>query len=181
MRRALLIAAAVLITAGAAGQAKERAADKPPETPALFRQLTDCRAIADAAQRLACYDRQVAALDAATQSREIVIADKQQVRQARRGLFGFTAPLGRLLGIGGGDDDAEEIKRLETTVTEVRRTREGALKLVFGENGTWEQIDTRSFGLTPRVGNKAVISKGALGSYIISVDGMPGIKFRRVE
>jgi hypothetical protein len=181
MRRLAMIAIAVLPVCGGSAAAKDEPA---PETPAIYRELIDCRAIADPAARLECFDRRVAALDSAMQSRDLVIADKQQVRAARRGLFGFAAPLGRLLGIGGGDDEADAddgVKRLETTVSEVRRTRDGALKLVFAEGGTWEQIDTRSFALTPRVGNKAVIVRGALGSYIVSVDGMPGIKFRRVE
>ncbi len=181
MRRLTMVLVAVLPLGNGMAVAKDEPA---PETPALYRELIDCRTIAEPVARLECYDRKVAALDTAMQSRELVIADKQQVREARRGLFGFAAPLGRLFGIGGGndaDDDNDAVRRLETTVTSVGRARDGVLKLTFAEGGTWEQIDTRQYALTPRVGNKAVIVKGALGSYIVSVDGMPGIKFRRVE
>ncbi len=150
------------------------------ETPLLFRQLVDCRAIADAAARLACYDERVSELDTATKSKNLVVADRKEIRQVRKGLFGFSLPkIGGLFG--GGGDDADDVKRIETTVTSVSTTRSGELRLVFAEGGTWEQIDVRSFVLRPRPGLKAEITKGSFGSYYVSVDGQPGIKMRRVE
>ncbi len=154
---------------------------KPDGPPQLFRELLDCKSVADPAARLGCFDQRVAALEAATQKKDIMIADREQVRNARRGLFGFAAPIGKLLGFGGDDDENEEaVKRLETTVTSVS-SRSGNLILRFAEAGTWEQTDRNSFPLAPEPGNKAVITRGALGSYFVSVDGMAGLKFRRVQ
>lgn len=157
-------------------------------SPKLFRDLVDCRAIAADAERLACYDRQVAALARAEEAKDIVVADRAEVREARKGLFGFSVNLGRIFDFGGkgkgGSDDAaeaEEIKRIDTTVTAVGRIRDGGLRLVFAEGGTWEQIDTRGFALAPRAGQKATITRGSFGSYYVSVDGQPGIKMRRVQ
>ena len=178
----LRAAGIILVLALAASPAL---ADDPKSggSPQLYQQLLDCKAEADPAARLACYDQRVAALQLATDKKEIMIADKDQVRKARRGLFGFAAPIGKLLGFGGDDDDAAEaeaVKRLETTVTSVF-SRGGNLMLRFAEAGTWEQTDRFTFPLRPEVGNKAVITRGALGAYFVSVDGMAGIKFRRVE
>jgi hypothetical protein len=172
--------AGVLASISAPALAKDEG--KPPETPKIVRDLLDCRAIVDSAARLACFDATAAAFDNAAQSREIVIADKEQVRSARRGLFGFATPIGKLFGFGGDDDSGDEaINRVDTTVKEVRQSRDGNLKLVFAEGGTWELNDRTSFPLTPRVGDKATIRRGSLGSYFVSVDGMAGLKFRRVE
>lgn len=177
---ALALGGAALAVASLGGPALAKDPDMKTETPALFRQLVDCRAIADATARLACYDARVAELDKAAQTRDIVVADRKEVRQARKGLFGFSLPnIGKLFG--GGDDEADEVKRVDTTVSTVSTTRAGMLKLVFAEGGTWEQIDTRNFVLRPKHGQKAVITKGSLGSYYVSVDGQPGIKMRRVE
>lgn len=182
---------AILLAAGSPAPAADRpAADYraagPVRRPELFSRLLDCRAIADSAQRLACYDRQVAALDSAAQNREIVITDRAQVQEVRRSLFGFTAPLGRMLGAagdaaGGAGGDADDLKQIDTTVTAVRRSRDGGWKLGFAGSGTWEQADTRNWALSPRVGNAARIVRGALGSYFVSVNGQPGIRMRRVE
>jgi len=151
----------------------------PEKAPQLYQQVLDCQKVTDPKNRLDCFDRQVAVLDKATQSNDIVIADREEIRKARRGLFGFSVPVGRLLGIGG-DDDPNEVKRLDTSVTGVRRLPDG-WELTFAEGGTWSQIDVRSYVMSPKVGQKAVISRAAFGSYLISVDGQSGIKFRRTR
>lgn len=179
-RFVLPVAAAMLLAAGAPA-----VADQPQkaEGPELYRQLVACKDLADPGERLGCYDRQVAAFAAATDKRDIVIADREEVRKTRRGLFGFTAPIGRLLGMGedAKGKDADEIDTLETKVARVGRSSGGGWRLTFEEGGTWEQIDTRGFVLSPKIGQKAVISKAALGSYFVSVDGQRAIKMRRVQ
>lgn len=169
-------AAIATFSAGAHGAGREPSSDKPP---AAYQKVADCRAVADPSQRLACYDQAVAALDQALQTHDVVMADREEVQKAKRGLFGFTAPIGHLLGLGG-NDDADRVKQIDTTVTAVRHNRDGWL-LTFAEGGTWQQIDMRDFVLAPKEGQKARITSGALGSYFVSVDGQMARKFRRVE
>lgn len=171
------VSAATLAIAASAGAQDKGGADSAP--PAAYQQVAQCRSVADPTERLACYDRSVTALDQALTRHDVVIADRAEVQKTKRGLFGFTAPIGHFLGLGD-KDGADEIKQIDTTVTAVRHTRDGWL-LTFAEGGTWQQIDLQDFPLSPKVGNKARISRGALGSYFISVDGMNGRKFRRVE
>lgn len=166
----------VLLAAPASGREPQIGA----ETPLLFRQVVDCRAVADATARLACYDSRVSELERATISKELLVTDRKEIRQARHDLFGFTLPkIGKLFG--GGGEDADEIKRIDTTVRSVGTTRDGSLRLVFAEGGTWEQIDVRNFVIRPKPGLKAVITKAFMGGYYVSVDGQPGIKMRRVD
>ena len=172
------IVAAAMLAGSTAGWAKDRA--RKDEPPAIVRELVDCRATANRDARLACYDRQVDVFVAATEKGDIVVTDREQLQKARKGLFGFAAPIGKLLGFGGDDDDKDEIKRIETTVASVRRV-EGGWRLGFAEGGVWEQNDVKNFVMSPKVGQKARISKAALGSYFVSVNGQPGVKFRRVE
>lgn len=176
----------IVFAAAALGIAAPAAAeDARPAEPELYQKMVACKDIAEPAERLACYDRQVTAFAAATSSREIVIADREEVRKTRRGLFGFAAPIGRLLGLGSdeGKDGAgrEEIDKLETKVARVGRTADGGWRLTFDEAGTWDQIDTRGWVMSPKIGQVAVISRGALGSYLVSVDGQRAIKMRRVN
>lgn len=150
------------------------------DQPAPYRQLLACRDLSDAAARLACYDRQVADLDQATQKNEIVIADKKAVETAKRGLFGFATPVAKLMGFGGNDDAAEELKEVSTTVTAVRHGKSGWI-LEFEDGSTWEQNDTRDFVLSPKIGNTAEIARGALGTFTVSVHNQRPIKMRRVR
>lgn len=179
-RTVFVLAGGALVGAWLMVPALAREARPAPETPMVFRQLVQCRELADPTARLACYDARVSDLDKAAQSRDLVVADRNEVRQARKGLFGFTLPkIGNLFG--GGDDDAEEVRRIDTTVSSVGMTRNGSLRLVFADGGTWEQIDVRNFVIRPKAGQKAAVTKGSMGSYYVSVDGQPGIKMRRVE
>lgn len=171
-----LTAAMATFSASAQGAGRDSSSEKPP---AAYQKVADCRAIADPAQRLSCYDQAVAALDQALQTHDVVMADRADVQKAKRGLFGFAAPIGHLLGLGG-DDETDQVKQIDTTVTAVRHNRDGWL-LTFAEGGTWQQIDMRDFVLAPKPGQKARITSGALGSYFVSVDGQTGRKFRRVE
>lgn len=152
-----------------------------PKPPPLFQQVLDCKAVSDASARLACYDEKVTALGAATEKRDIVITDKAELRQTKRGLFGFALPISRLFGGGKDEDKADEVKRLETSVVSARHSRDGDWLVTLQEGGTWEQTDSKGFALSPKTGQKAVVTKGSFGSYFVSVDGQPGVKMRRVQ
>ena len=179
MNKAYLLAAAILALCSqsmAAADPREEAKDRPEP----YRQLVACRELQEAQARLACYDRQVAALEQATSRHEIVIADKKAVDTAKRGLFGFAAPVAKLMGFGGSDAAGDELKAIETTVTGVRRAAPGWV-IDFEDGSTWEQNDTRDFVLSPKIGNEAKIERGLLGTFTVSVRGQRPIKMRRVK
>lgn len=155
-------------------------AAKPSETaapPAIYTALLDCRTIADPQARLACFDAKSEVLATATAQHTIVVADKEELRKARRGLFGFALPTTGLLA----DGEEEEIKRFETAVASARTNRDGRWIVVLAPGGTWEQIDSRELALAPRANQKVVITHGALGTYFVSIDGQVPLRMRRVQ
>lgn len=158
---------------GQAGEAKQQTA--PPK---VLADLFACRQILDPQTRLNCFDNQASALAGASERREILIADKGEVERTRKGLFGFSLPTTPLLD---SDRDRAEMRQLETTVDSARRSRQGGWIIKMVEGGTWEQIDFKELALSPKPGQKIVITKGALGSYFIGVDGQPAIKMRRIQ
>ncbi len=158
-------------------------AEEKREQPILFRNLLDCRAIADNAERLACYDRSVGAIQTAQEKKDIVVVDRKEIRETRKSLFGFTLPKIGLFG--GGKDEEEEkgedaVTELESKVAAARMVRGGAWSLQLdGTGGTWETLsDLQS---EPRVGDKVRIKKASLGSYLGQVGINRGVRFRRVE
>lgn len=152
--------------------------NQQPPQPKVLTDLLACRQIADPAARLACFDAQTAALAGATERSDIVVADRSEVERTKRGLFGFSVPSSSILGVG---PDQQEVKRLETKVTGARRSRDGGWVVSVAEGGTWEQIDSKPLALSPKPGQKVVITKGSLGSYFVSVDGQPAMKMRRIQ
>ncbi len=149
-----------------------------PKQPQAFRDLLECRQVTEPAARLACFDKQAAVLADADAKHLIVVADKAEVQRAQRGLFGYALPSTTILG---SDGSQEQVKRLETTVVSARLSRDGAWIVTLVEGGTWQQMDSRELPLSPKPGQKVVITKGALGSYLVSVDGQPAMKMRRIQ
>jgi len=171
---AFLIPLAVVAIAPAAG--KEKKSEKR-DAPAAFKELVACRQIADSAARLACYDRQVASLEQAQSAGEVVVADRQQVEQAQKGLFGYSIPKSNLLGNEGGG----EINQIEAVLASARQFEYGRWRLVMEDGAVWDQVDTETLAVNPRPGAKIVIKRASFGSYTARIGGQPPIKVRRVQ
>jgi hypothetical protein len=152
-------------------------AQKMPKTatPKLFEEVVNCRAIQDSAQRLACYDRSVAALETAQKSNELYVADKAAMKEARRGLFGFSLPKLKIFG----DEDLGDLDEMETTVASVSSGQRGYI-ITLPDGARWAQTDKRYMD-KPKVGAKIKIEKAALGSFMASINGKPGFRVERIN
>src|SRR5580692_2504111 len=95
---------------------------KPPGRAELVKALSDCRAITDPTDRLACYDKAAAALDEAQTKGDVVIVDRQQAQAVKRQAFGFN--LGAALSIfdrPGGKEGAKD-KEADESITAIARS-----------------------------------------------------------
>ena len=172
------LATACLIMAliPAAALAKDKKAGDPP--PAVFQAVIDCRTIGDSAARLACYDASVATLADAQKSDDLFVASKDDMRKARRGLFGLSLP--RISIFGGDEDDPEDklqVKEIDAVLSAVGGGI-GRWALTLDDGATWVQTDGAYIN-TPKVGAKVHIKRGALGSYVANVNGGMGFKVKR--
>lgn len=168
---------AIAASFGLAAASAAFAAPNRPERPEILTRVVQCRAIADAAARLACFDREVAAMDDAQTSGQLVAMDRQQVRRTRRSLFGLGLPD---LGIFG-DDNEEEESRIESTVRSASRDANGKWIIVLADGARWGQIDSRELTLDPRPGQPIRIRRAALGSYLANVNNQVAIRVRRLN
>lgn len=154
-------------------------AKDPPKPSPLVGQLQACRAIADPAERLACYDKQAGALLDATSKGDVAIVDKSEVRQARKSLFGFAMPK---IPFFSGDDSADAVSdTLESTVKSASGIGYGKYRVVIAEgNAVWETTESYGTMRDPRAGDKIVIKRGPLGSYLLRIGSNRGVKGKRV-
>lgn len=148
------------------------AADEQP-LPKVFSDVLDCRQIADAEQRLACFDRAVLALESAQQSKSVVVVSEEEVRKTRRGLFGFALPRIGLFG-GGDDDDQEEVNEISSAITSFSGGT-GRWVVTLDDGAVWEQTDG-AFVKKPQVGQTILIRRAAFGSFMGRIDN--GVAFR---
>lgn len=162
-----------LLVAALPAQAKDKPLDGPP--PAVFQAVVDCKALSDPAARLACYDKAVSAMDAARTAKELVVTDRAAVREAKRGLFGLSLPSIKLFG--GGDNDDDEVKEIESKISAIRMASDGFPVFTLEDGARWKQTDGRN--TFPKAGQKIRIRKASLGSYVASIDGQPGVRVIR--
>nr|WP_314442097.1 hypothetical protein [uncultured Sphingomonas sp.] len=165
----------LLLAGGAAGA---QTANDGRTSPVVVREVLGCRSLTDAGQRLACFDRAVAALGEAQSKGDLVTLDRQEVRNTRRSLFGLTLPNLRIFG---DEDNSEEGSEIETTIVRAAAGPDGKWIFQLAEGGRWAQTDTRKFIVDPRAGQTIKIRRTALGSYTANVNDQRGIKVKRLN
>jgi hypothetical protein len=175
MRRCSIIASVFYVVA-VAGAATAKDNDKGEEAiaPPVFQAVLDCKAIADPTERLGCFDRSVAAMETANKAKDLVVADRSTMREARRGLFGLTLPNIKLFG----GDDKEEVTEIESTIASFRAAKDGFLIFELEDGARWKQTDGKQ--QFPKVGDKVKIRKAALGSYMANIGTKTGIRVIRL-
>lgn len=175
VHRVLLALGLAFATAGVA-RAEEPATRDPGAAKALFA----CRAIAAETERLACYDREVGALEEAEAADKVVIVDQTEIKKARRDLFGFTLPRIGLFGKRDGTP-AEEIERVEETLASFGSDSSGRALFTLGNGARWLQIDNQPVLGEPKAGDAVVIESAALGSYKARIGSRRAIRVRRLN
>jgi hypothetical protein len=170
MRHALPLAILTLALAAPA-LAKD---DEPPRTPQVVQDVVDCKAVTDPSARLACYDAKVAVMATGIEKRELVVADREMLRDAQRGLFGISVPKIKLFGAGG----QEELKEIESTISAVRTANDGLPIFILADNSRWKQVDGRNvFG---KSGDSIRIKRMPVGGFMANVDGQSGVRVVRL-
>lgn len=171
-----LLPLAAIIVAGAAAPAAAQLTGN--ERPEALDRLLGCRALEAADARLACFDREVAAFEAAQAANQLVVMDRQQVRRTRRSLFGLVLPD---LGIFGDNnaDPEEAVAEIETTIRSAAQNGLGKWVMVLEDGARWIQLDTRTLPRDPRGGMPIRIRRAAMGSYLANIDGQVAIRIRR--
>jgi hypothetical protein len=171
MKHIIAIGAAVgALTAGAALAAG-------PATAPVVDDIVKCRAEANDARRLACYDKAAGVLAKATDEGSIAVVTREDVKKTRRSLFGFNIP--KLPFFADDESTKEDMPdEIDTTLKSFRVTRDGNLTMVMEDGAVWRT--TEPMRRVPKPGAKIKIMKAAMGSFFIKIDGARGLRGMRV-
>ncbi len=161
------IVASLILSSAAQAQAQAQAQDVADR---VLGPARECRRLAGDQARLACMEREIAALDQAVAAGRIQILDRTELRAARKSLFGLTLPAIDLFSRRAGDKDDDAFIEINTHVRSARALSNGRGEIILAEPGdpTWQTTDTMNF--PPRPGTAVRIRKGAMGGYFIKVD-----------
>lgn len=149
-----------------------------PATPdPLVDAIARCLPIADASARLSCLDAGARALVAGIDRHEVTIVRREEVRRARRDLFGIAGDPGDALP----GAAAERIDTLDTAVASAVRGGNDRWVIRLAQGGRWETTDAWIVGRDPRPGTPVSIRRGSLGSYVMKVGGERTVRVRRIN
>jgi hypothetical protein len=174
MTRALFLALFCLAV-GSAAAAQEADGKKSQ----VLTRVVDCRKLTDAGERLACYDREVSAMEAAEARKDLVVVDRDQLRKTRRTLFGLTLP--NLSVFGDDNQDEEGVQRIDTTIKSVTQGPYGKWILTLEDGARWAQLDSIELPVDPKPGHNIKIRRAAMGSYLANIKDQTAIRVRRVQ
>lgn len=169
----------ILLAAVLIGTPVVAAAQPAAQRPAQFEALTRCRTVGNDAARLDCFDRAVAAMQAAEGRGEILLVDRHQVRQTRRRLFGLPLPEFSLFGSRENPADQPRLVEGVIAAATLDRNRDWLVRLQDGAE--WLQRDDHVLALEPRPGQRVIVTRNAIGTFMMRVNGQPGIRVKRVR
>lgn len=151
------------------------AAKKPlPQGSAKIDSLLKCRSVTDPAQRLACFDANVATLGTAIASKDVIIVDRKRAEEANHQLFGFAAPaIGQLFGIG-------DLDHIDSTLKSSGYNSEGGITVTLADGSRWSQQDDKAMFGSLRPGTPVTVVRGLMGSYVVRIKGQIGFKAIRI-
>lgn len=164
------------LVAGAALAATCAAAQSPAERVDAFDALVRCRAIPEAAPRLACFDQAAARLDQAEKAGDVLVVDRVQVREARKSAFGFEFDGFKLFNRG--DRPEAPLKNVDLIAASVSGG-DGRWIFVTEDGQVWRQVDQEGLSRRPKKGSVLAVRTAAMGSFFMNVDGQRAIRVRR--
>lgn len=153
------------------------AAGSPSTPDPLVDAIARCLPITQADARLACLEAGARALVAASERQEVSVVRREEVRRARRSLFGISGDPGDVLP----GATAERIETLDTTVTAATRGGNDHWVLRLAEGGRWETTEAWTVGRDPKPGTTVSIRRGSLGSYVMKVGSERAVRVRRLN
>lgn len=168
----IAVAAVALLGCSAAS-----AEDRP--RPAVLNDLTACRSIAADAERLACFDRQAAALDDAEKRGDVLVADQAEVRKTKRTLFGLNLPDFSLFRKRDDAPEEPEIREIDTTLAAASYSNR-AWTFVMADGARWRQTDPLTL-FEPKAGDKVHIKRAAMGSFFLKVGNQRAVRAQRIN
>ena len=152
--------------------------------------LLACRRIPHSAARLACFDRQSALLAGMLAKRPVPgSAERPAASVASAASTDPDLSPGRTFGLAPAQIEAREavvvklpqqLNRITSRIVALERTADGREIFTLSNHQVWAQLNAGG-GLFARVGDVVTISRGWLGSYLLSLPSRRSCKVTRIR
>lgn len=179
MRKVIIAATAIALSTPVVAQRPRAAGSDDTNGVAIVSDIAACRAITVAAARLACFDKAAATLGDALAQKNIVVLDRQAVRETRKSLFGFNLPRLPFFGGRDGDEDPPEAREIEAVIASARPLQHDNWRIRLQDGATWQTTEAFRGFSNPAAGSSVTITRGSLGSYSMRIDKQRAVRVMR--
>lgn len=171
-----LLALAAPVQAQDSGRASDRA----------LAPLVACRPIPDPRARASCYDGALDRLQQAVAGRQVVVMDREQVREDRRSAFGFVGetvprpkPVRQPKSARGTAALPEDIATIDTTATSASPFGYDRWTIRLATGAIWRTTEA-GIATAPRAGSPIHIRRGVMGGFLLRVGKGRTVRAMRV-
>lgn len=150
-------------------------AEPPRPTDSIYA----CLEISEDRERLACFDKEAAALKSSEDVGDVQTVDAKRVEAIEKESFGLSLPaLGSLFGDG---KRSSKVDNLVLPISRAYKLKNSGKIVVVMENGQiWKQIDSvRVSNNRIKNANEATVKRASLGSFMLSIDGATSFRASR--
>ena len=171
---------ALLLTAPAlAADDRGRASDR------ALAPLVVCRPIPDSRARAACYDAALDKLQQSVADRNIVVMDREQVKEDRKANFGFGAnqQLARVASPKAPKAArvvVEDVAEVDSTVVSAAAFGYDRLMIRLANGATWRTTEP-GLATPPKAGTAIHISRGVMGGFMMRIGRARAVRALRVN
>ncbi len=174
MRAVSTLSALILITPIALAETA------PASTDAVYA----CAALESDTERLACYDTAVGRLKAAEEAGEVTTVSRAEVEEVQKEAFGFSLPSLPKLAMPkfGGSDEDGELQTVSYPVASIKASKVNGVTVTLENGQVWQQAESRKVRYSKKRGvEEATIMRGAMGGYMMKLDGGVAFRVKRVK
>ena len=142
----------------------------------LIAAVTQCRTVADPAERVACYDRAAAALAQASGDGSLTVMGREEVAAKQRSLFGLAAnatPTDRRA------PAIPQVDTLDSTVSRRVLAGRDEFAITLADGSVWRTLEKAR--IDPEAGDPVHIRRGAMNGYLASFKGARAVRIERVR
>lgn len=145
-----------------------------------------CRAVANDAERLACFDRTTSLLADARSRNEVRVEDPRKVEEAKRAQFGLTPaqvaeakPKPAPQAARKAPPEPAELREISSSVARVSRDGLGRYVVTLADGARWRQKEAGDMR-EPRPGDPIRIRRAALGSFMANIKNERAVRVERL-
>lgn len=145
-------------------------------------RVNACRSVESDADRLDCFDREVARLNMAVDNNELQIVRRSDLAEVHHERFGFETSNSNVSSDSEArKDEPEEISGVEGPLVAFGISSAGKAYFTIEGGMQWMQTDNRPVLGDPEMGELVKIERAALGSYKASIGSRRAIRVRRIQ